>query len=257
MTTSRAKPTTQRTLPASLTYARINLQSKAKLFSHEPDDDPGVLKVRATVSIPDFAADALPEDESVRVADIDGIALSIAPVNGGDKELTILHADGVVLDLYQIEDALETLDASSAELLEFACLLDSGSREFHPGLEELLCMPTGSLAIIECVRVAPAWRGLGGVGRYLTARLIPWMFPDAAVVALKPFPIDVPRDERGTADEAALGPALKQVERTWHSIGFEPYKDGIWIMDPHAGRHEDAVSKLERKLRKMFPGYPQ
>jgi hypothetical protein len=256
VTTARAKPTTQRTLPASLAYARINLQSEAKLFSHEPDDDPGVLKVRATVSIPDFADDALPEDESARAADIEGIALSIAPVNGGDKELTILHADGVLLDLYQIEDAFETLDASSAELLEFACLLDSESREFHPDLEELLCMPTGSLAIIERVRVAPAWRGLGGLGRYLTARLIPWMFPDAAVVALKPFPIDVPRDDHGTADKTALGPALKQVERTWHSIGFERYKNGIWIMDPNATAHENAVADLEEKLRRLFPGFP-
>lgn len=118
-------------------------------------------------------------------------------------------------------------------------------------------MPAGSLAIIKRARVAPAWRGLGGVGRYLTARLIPWMFPDAAVVALKPFPLDVPRDEHGTADAAVLGPVLRKIERTWHSIGFEPHKNDIWIMDPNSSKHEDAVSKLERNLRRLFPGFPR
>ena len=255
--TSRLESATQRALIASLRYAGINIGSRAKLFGREPEDDPGLLRIKATVSVYDFADDDPLEDEPVRIADIEGSALSALELSGSDREVIILRAQGLVLDLYRAEEPYETLDACSEELLAYTCLLDDEGQGFHPDLIQMLCLPVGALAIVERVRIAPAWRGLGGVGRYLAARLFPWMFPDAAVVATQPFPLDVPRDERGTADKEALGPALKQIRRTWESIGFETHKNDIWIMDPNAATHDNAVTELEEKLQRLFPGFAQ
>jgi hypothetical protein len=257
MTTSRLEPATQRALIASLRYAEINIGSKAKLFAREPEDDPGLLRIEATVTIYDFADDEPSEDEPARISSVEGSALSAVKLSSGDRKLTILRAEGLVLDLYRTEEPYETLDACSEELLAYTCLLDNEGQGLHPDLIQMLCLPVGALAIAERVRIAPAWRGLGGVGRYLAARLFPWMFPDAAVVAAQPFPLDVPRDEHGTADKEALGPALMQIQRTWESIGFQPYKNDIWIMDPNAATHENAASELEEKLQRLFPEFPQ
>lgn len=244
MTADSPAEATEPALLASLDYAEIQIRSSARLFIHEPDDDPGLLRVDATIRIPDFPDDGPP------LAAIDGIGLFTTALDDRTTAITILRTEGLVLDLNRIENTWETLDAHSEELLRYACLLDpQDGNKLHPDLEERLSFPvSGRVLIIERLRVAPAWRGFGGVGRYLVSRLLPWMCADAAVVATQPFPIDTPRDERGNVDKAVFGPALKQIRRTWKSIGFEPYRDDIWIMDPFAAKHERAVAKLERKL---------
>lgn len=243
-------------LPASLDYADIEIRSNAKLFSNGPDYDPGLLRVHATINIHDFPDDGMFANDGPPLAEIDGIGLSTTSRDDGSTAITILRAEGVVLDLNRIENPWVTLDACSEELVACACLLDPETgHELAPDLEERLFGPaSGRIFIVERVRVAPAWRGLGGVGRYLTSRLLPLMCPDAILVALQPFPIDTPRDEHGEVDKTVFGPALKQIQRTWKSIGFEPYKNDIWIMDPSASKHEKAVAALERKIMKLRSG---
>jgi hypothetical protein len=239
--THPAKPAS-RPLPASLDYAELHVDGTAKLFGTDMDD-PGLTQMRGTVSIFDF-----PKDEGGPSAATEGIGLSITQRVDG-AEITILQAEGIVLDLDRVEDPYDSLDAASAELEEFGCLLDSDGGGLHPDLEHMLEAAFGRhILIVEHVRVAPAWRGFGGVGRYLAGRLLPLMCCDAAVVALKPFPVDVPRDERGNADEAALRKGLVQIRRAWKSIGFQLYRGDIWIMDPGANKHERAMARLERQL---------
>lgn len=107
----------------------------------------------------------------------------------------------------------------------------------------------GSHAVIgERVPLAPRGAAWGGVGRYLFGRMLPLICCDPIVVAAQPFPLDVTRDEKGDADKESLKHGLSQIRRTWRSIGFEPYKDDIWIMDPNSIKHERSIAKLERQL---------
>jgi hypothetical protein len=207
-------------------------------------DDPGLLRFTATVAIHEY-----PEDEEDSVAAIDGISLSMTSDNGV-KDMTVFRADGLVLDLCRVENVVESLDADSAELVKYACLFDPDrDNELHPDLESRLELPVGPhVVILERARVASAWRGCGGVGRYLTGRVLSWVSQSAVVVAAQPFPLDVKRDGRGAVDDANFKPALKAIQRTWRSIGFEPYQDDIWILDPTASKHERAMVRLERKL---------
>jgi hypothetical protein len=200
------------------------------------------VRIFGTVSIPD-----LHDADEGPISSIDGIGLEI--VDGAAAEITILRAEAIVLDLQKLENPLETLDADSEELLRYSCLFDlEGGEGLHPELEEALAGFGTHVVIAERVRLAPAWRGLGGVGRYLFGRMLPLMCCDPVVVAAQPFPLDVDRDEEGNAKKAALRRGLAQIRRTWKSIGFEPYKDDIWIMDPNLVKHEQALTRLERKL---------
>lgn len=232
---------TKRSLPASLNYAEIRIQSAARLFGSDMDD-PGFARVSGTVSIPD-----LHDEDEESISSIEGIGLSI--VEGPTVEITILRAEAVVLDLDRIQDPYETLDADSQELEAYSCLFDlEGGNGIHPDLDEIIEGFGRHVVIGERVRLAPAWRGLGGVGRYLFGRMLPLICCDPIVVAAQPFPLDVVRDEEGNAEKEALKRGLAQVRRTWKSIGFEPYKNDIWIMDPNSVKHERALVRLERKL---------
>jgi hypothetical protein len=201
--------------------------------------------VRSTgpVSIHDMSDDEEP------LAGIEGIGLRVTKDHQESTEITILQAEGLVLDLDRIEDPYDSLDADSQELEGYGCLFDLDRGGLNSDLEEKLEVSSSSHVVIaERVRLAPAWRGLGGVGRYLVSRVLPWVSAHPAVVATQPFPLDVPRDAEGNVDDATFKPALKAIQRTWRSIGFEPYKGDIWIMDPNARKHERAVARLERKL---------
>jgi len=153
------------------------------------------------------------------------------------------------LDLEQIQDPYETLDADSAELAAYSCLFDlEGGSGLRPDLDEILAGFGRHVVIGERARLAPAWRGLGGIGRYLFGRMLPLICCDPVVVAVQPFPLDVARDGEGNADKESLKKGLAQIRRTWRSIGFQPYKNEIWVMDPNSSKHERALARLERKI---------
>ncbi|OLZ57589.1 hypothetical protein BS330_14880 [Amycolatopsis keratiniphila subsp. nogabecina] len=96
------------------------------------------------------------------------------------------------------------------------------------------------------VQLAPAWRGLGGVGRLLTARLLRWICTDPRLVAVLPFPIDL---DRGLLkDDSIFEPALEKVRRTWAALGFQPATDQLWIMDPADGAHESTITSSMHTL---------
>ena len=231
----------KRSLPASLDYAEVRIRSVAKLFGTY-EDSPGLMRISGVVCIPD-----LHDEDEEPIYSIEGIGLAIS--EGSSAEITILRAEAVVLDLEIIGDIFETLDGDSAELLHYSCLFDlEGGGGLHPDLEETLEGFGGHVVIAKRVRLASAWRGLGGVGRYLFGRMLPLMCCDPVVVAAQPFPLDVDRDDKGNAKKAALKRGLAQTRRTWKSIGFEPYKDDIWIMDPNLIKHERAITRIERKL---------
>lgn len=199
------------------------------------------MRVSGTVSIPD-----LHDENEEPISSVAGIGLSV--VGDATEEITILRADAVVLDLGRIEYLFETLDADSAELLHYSCLFGSEGG-LHPDLEENLEGFGEHVVIATRVRLASAWRGLGGVGRYLFGRMLPLICCDPVAVAAQPFPLDVDRDENGVVKKAALKRGLAQTRRVWKSIGFEPYKDDIWIMDPNSAKHDRVLNRLERKLK--------
>ncbi|MDX3373346.1 hypothetical protein PV390_02910 [Streptomyces sp. ME02-6991-2A] len=76
--------------------------------------------------------------------------------------------------------------------------------------------------------------------------MLRWTTNPAALVATHPFPIDIPVDERN--DKARLARDTSAVQKTWQSLGFEPFHHDLWVMQPHLRPHEDAVQRLEDAL---------
>ncbi|WP_410583766.1 hypothetical protein [Amycolatopsis sp. lyj-108] len=77
----------------------------------------------------------------------------------------IFEANGLTIDLQHVDDVHDALDARSGrDQFGFVTLQN--------GLEDQIQSLGSHVVIIDRVRLAPAWRGLGGVGRLLTARLL-------------------------------------------------------------------------------------
>ncbi|HEY5988569.1 MAG TPA: hypothetical protein VIV12_19635 [Streptosporangiaceae bacterium] len=233
-------------LRGQLTDVRLEVGGEASLAGSDADD-PGTMDWwgEATLSV-------WPEDDDSSTAwwDHSGTALSTAAMDGGGRKLTVLRACGLIVNLWAVENVYDALDARSQDYAGFLPMFGQrgsfGQVELAPELDDMLGLGGGRVVILDRVRLAPAWRGLGGIGRLLIARLLRWVSDDARVVALKPFPIEL--DEQECGDPAIFNKALARVRRTWRSLAFEPFTDDIWIMDPHMNAHGRAVRKIAKRL---------
>ncbi len=209
--------------------------------------DPGILhwsgNANYTMAI-DGGADWRPDE---------GTALSVARIDDGpdpSAEWTVLRMHGLMVDPLLVEGSIRRLlDEISEDYDHFSVLF--GHNDFHPDLMETIEGVLGSRAVlIDRVHMAPAWRGRGGVGRLLISRILRLFADDAKVVATNPFPIDLfdKCEPGGVTKHPQFDDELAKVQRTWGSLGFQLYKDPIWVMDPAQSLHTHAVAELERQL---------
>ncbi|ASU81707.1 hypothetical protein CDO52_01855 [Nocardiopsis gilva YIM 90087] len=177
----------------------------------------------------------------------DGVSLSDMKSPG--ETITVLRADGLVIDLWRVRNIFDALDARSQDMANFIPMFDTRTRrpaQLAPKLDDMIEPLGNKVLIIDRVTLAPAWRGLGGVGRLLISRLIPWICGDARLVAVCPYPVELTEDEE--SDDAVLAADLKRVRGIWRSLGFRPYTEDIWVMDPAMSDHGRAVKNIARRL---------
>lgn len=89
---------------------------------------------------------------------------------------------------------------------------------------------------MNSVTLASRWRGYG-IGALLAGEAILALDGDAHCVATYPAPLD---GSQGAARERAV----RKLQRVWAQIGFEPFEQGVWILDPAMVELQDAVSRL-------------
>lgn len=165
----------------------------------------------------------------------------------GEKRFTIFEAWGLRIDRKEVGDVSDALDARSADYAKyiplFADTQSFGVVDLAEAIEDEIEGGSGEVVIIDRVRLAPAWRGMGGVGRLLIARAVRWVCSEPSLVAVHPFPIDLSGEER--KDKAVFESALDRVRRMWESLAFKQFDDDIWIMNPILAGHGEAVHRLE------------
>ncbi|MBT2396006.1 hypothetical protein [Streptomyces sp. ISL-100] len=229
-------------LLSCLDRLQLRFDSQASLVARDAHDDPATLDWSCSAVLPLWE----PDDEEAAADNMRLLApgMSLSRKSGTEREeLTLFTMSGLTLDLWRIGRIYESLDSRDADYEHFAPLFDrSGDLGLHPDLEE--CLVTGTdVIIIDRAQIAPGWRGRGGVGRLLITRLLRWVAGRAALVATHPYPIDIPVEERD--DEAREAREKSIVQRTWQSLGFEPFREDLWVMKPHLRAHEDAAEGLE------------
>lgn len=232
-------------LPAPLDRIQLSVGGDCLLAGYGGEEDPGALDWwgEATITVDPDEEDDGPDDGWWHQ---EGATLDKTVTDTGLK-LTILRACGLLVDLSRVKNVYDALDARSADY-EVFCSLFEGPRkpELVEELQEELATFGPAVVLVDRVRLAPAWRGHGGVGRLLTARLLRWVCTEPRVVALMPSPIAL--DDKQQEDKAVFDQEMTKVRRTWESLGFKPFGKDILIMDPAMVYHDEAVKKLAREL---------
>lgn len=146
-----------------------------------------------------------------------------------------------VADQYRGANLVDSFDNLSADLYRIGRTLyvpETGA--LRDDLEDLLALP-GKTMIVDQVTIARRLRG-HGLGVYLTGLALAYLSHGAGVIALFPGPVE--RDDCTNYEQACA-----RLGRAWSRIGFEPYNDGTWILDPGLTTLDNALHRERGRLQ--------
>ncbi|QPP05203.1 hypothetical protein G4Z16_01040 [Streptomyces bathyalis] len=133
---------------------------------------------------------------------------------------------------YTSDPAWEAADSHSRDIEKVVAMCTDSAYSMTPGLhwskdfEEVIEMSVGDLLIMDRVHINPEWRGFG-IGALAAAEAIRRLSSGCCAVACEPAPTD---REFGD-DETAFTKAQTKIAKVWESVGFEPFKNGIYLLD--------------------------
>ncbi|MEV0982357.1 hypothetical protein [Streptomyces sp. NPDC049915] len=146
-----------------------------------------------------------------------------------------------VADEYRVANIVHSFDALSADLYRIArTLYDEKTGDLRDDLHELLAL-LGKTIIVDTVTIDRRLRGQG-LGVYLTGMTLDYLSHGAGVIALFPGPLE--RDDNTDYEQARTS-----LGRAWSRIGFTPYKDGTWILDPGMTTLDEALRRERERLQ--------
>lgn len=138
-------------------------------------------------------------------------------------------------------DLWEQLDQLEGDLSAVGeAVLDVAEGDLREDLIEQMQGFGNRLLILNSVRVADHWRGLG-VGALVAGLALEVLRDDAACIVTFPAPLD---DSRGAVREAAI----EKLGRVWAQLGFAPYRDGTWVLDPASSALGDGIAALRARF---------
>ncbi|MFJ7416732.1 hypothetical protein ACIQWZ_38955 [Streptomyces sp. NPDC098077] len=146
-----------------------------------------------------------------------------------------------VADMYRVANIVDSFDNLSADLHRIGkTLYDPKTGDLRDDLQDRLALH-GKTTIVDKVTIDRRLRG-HGLGVYLTGMALDYLSHGAGVIALFPGPLE--RDDNTPYEQACANLA-----RAWSRIGFEPYNDGTWILDPGMTTLDSALQRERDRLQ--------
>ncbi|MEU9348026.1 hypothetical protein AB0D74_43205 [Streptomyces sp. NPDC048278] len=136
-------------------------------------------------------------------------------------------------------DPIAACDALSEDLFTISKALFDPSLGLRQDLWDRLSCP-GNTIIVDSVSIDSRLRG-HGLGVLLTGMALDYLSNGTGVIALFPGPV-----ERRT--DTPYEEACARLGRAWSRLGFTPYRDGVWILDPGLITLHEAVAAEQQRL---------
>lgn len=155
----------------------------------------------------------------------------------GDLDITLIGDE--------VSEPALLLDGFDAELGHVAEVL-FGDGQLDPDLDEDLEAIGTQILILHHVRLAPSWRGFG-LGPLLAGSAIKTLSSGARAVVVYPAPLNEPTGATPDGyDDDTYDQAVTALQQTWAQLGFEHFRDGVYILDLGLVTLDDRLGQLSR-----------
>jgi len=160
--------------------------------------------------------------------------------DAGDEVDRVGYAEIVVVRWAEAEAAgsggYEVLDGHSAELEKIGVALFDDDT-LSPAVEDLVDAMSGALMVLNRVWIDPKYRGQDLGPRCAAFALLELRaLADFVVCFPSPFEVTLPKEDRAAA--------IRALGQIWARVGFEPFKDGVWLLGLATTRLDLAAREL-------------
>ncbi|ALO91225.1 hypothetical protein SHL15_7674 [Streptomyces hygroscopicus subsp. limoneus] len=156
---------------------------------------------------------------------------------------------------YTGDNRWEAADAESGDLevIVSAVLGRSGRDGYSAAFEKAVTHPVGDLLLLDRVSLHKAWRGFG-LGPVLAAEAIRRLSGGCCAVAAYPAMGEYPEDHEQVT-EAYRRQAKTKIAALWESIGFQPFRRGVWLLDTALRQPEELLLARRTDLHALSAAF--
>jgi GNAT superfamily N-acetyltransferase len=148
----------------------------------------------------------------------------------------------LAVDLAGCPDPWGELDASNDAVAHIGeTVFDVNTGQLAEGFDTRLRRRGDRVLVLDYVELEPAWRG-HNVAALLVAECLDRLRADCRVVVCLPGPLE--RPDLGDVDYEE---AVRRVRGVWSQVGFVPYRDGVWFLDPTERFREECLARLRAR----------
>jgi hypothetical protein len=122
-----------------------------------------------------------------------------------------------------------------------------------PAFDEAIECPVGDLLILDRVFLDKAWRGFG-LGPIFAAETIRRLSGGCCAVAAEPGMAEWP-DDREEVSQAYRKQARRKIAALWESIGFTPFRRGVYLLDPALRQPGELLAQKRNELLQLAQAY--
>lgn len=173
------------------------------------------------------------------------VSADIYDADGRTIESHVGDMEFVVVDLAENRSAFDTLDGIDGDLgAVAAAVLAPSTNELRAELDESLVSFASRILIVNRVQLVDEWRGFG-LGVVLTGVAVGQLRHGCRAAFCYPASIDgsAPGNDRIRRKAAA-----DRIAKVWMQLGFEPFRDGVYVLDLGLVTLDDCVERLRERL---------
>jgi GNAT superfamily N-acetyltransferase len=149
----------------------------------------------------------------------------------------------VAIDLMRTVDPWAALDSSNDDLAHIGdTVFDMNTGQLSETLDSRIPRNGNRLLILDRVELEPDWQG-HNVAAVLVAECLDQLRTGCRVALCLPAPLERRPDE---TDEEYTA-SVERMRHVWSQVGFRPFLDGVWLLEPNSGALDDSLRSLRSR----------
>jgi GNAT superfamily N-acetyltransferase len=149
----------------------------------------------------------------------------------------------LAIDLVRCADPWGALDASNADVAHIGdTVFDMNTGQLADRFDQRLSRRGTWVLLLDYVELAPEWQARN-VAALLVAESLDQLCRACRVVLGLPGPLE---RRPGLSDEQHAE-AVRRMQAMWSRVGFVPFEENVWFLDPNVGTLEQNLRTLRRQ----------
>lgn len=159
--------------------------------------------------------------------------------HGAEGSEQVGRLEILVVDLERCRDPWGAMDASNDDVAHIGeTVFDVNTGQLAERFDSRLQRVGERVLVVDYVELEPGWQRRN-LAALLVAECLDQLRADCRVVVCLPGPLE----RRDLADEE-YDEAVRRMQAVWSQVGFVPYEEDVWFLDPHRRTLQESLSRL-------------